>query len=93
MAPFNSGARLVRCFLHYILERRRVPHYTFEVLRTRQRYLDFLAIPDTTLRFNLGLRPAMGLRLMSLAANYAPEVFIRDSQGGSAKKPHTGLAR
>jgi hypothetical protein len=44
------------------------------------------------LRFNLGLRPAMGLRRMSLAANYAAGVFIRDSQGVSAKKPHTGLA-
>jgi hypothetical protein len=69
MAPFNSGARLVRCFLHDILERRRVPHYTFEVLRTRQRYLDFLAMPDATLRVNLGLRPAMRLWRMNLAAN------------------------
>jgi hypothetical protein len=69
MAPFNSGARFVRCFLHDILERRRVPHYTFEVLRTWQRYLDFLAIPDTTLGFNLDLRPAMRPRRQSLAAN------------------------
>jgi hypothetical protein len=70
MAPFRTGSGLVaRPFLHDILERRRVPHYKFEVLRTRQRYLDFLAMPDTTLRFNLGLRPAMRLRRMSLAAN------------------------
>jgi hypothetical protein len=69
-----------RPFLHDILETRRVPHYTFEVLRTRQRYFCFLAIPDTTLRFNLGLRPATRLRRMGLAANYLAGVFIRDSQ-------------
>jgi hypothetical protein len=60
-----------------------VPHYTFEVLRTRQGYFDFLAIPDTTLGSNLGLRPAMRL---SLAANYEAGVFIRDSQDVSSKK-------
>jgi hypothetical protein len=76
----------VHPFLHDILERRRVPHYTFELLRTRQRYFWFLAIPDTTLRFNLGPRPAMKLRRMSLAANYAAGEFIRDSQGVSTKK-------
>jgi hypothetical protein len=38
------------------------------------------------LRFNLGLRPAMGLWRMSLAANYAAGVFIGDSQGVSTKK-------
>jgi len=70
-------------WLHHILKRRRVPHYTFEVLRTRQRYFDFLATPDATLSFDLGLRPAMRL---SLAANYAAGVFIRDSQGVSSKK-------
>jgi hypothetical protein len=71
---------------------RGVPHYAFEVLRTRQRHFCFLAIPDTTLRFNRGLRPAMRLRRMSLAANYAAGVFSRDSQGVSPKKPYTGLA-
>jgi hypothetical protein len=84
MAPFKSGDRLVRCFLHDLLERRRVSHYTLEVLRTRQSYLN--AIPDTTLRFNLGLRQAMKLRRMSLAADQAAGGFICDSQGGS-KKP------
>jgi hypothetical protein len=39
------------------------------LLRTRQRYLDVLAMPDTTLRFKLGmLCPATRLRLMSPAA-------------------------
>jgi len=86
-ASFRLGTGLaVRPFLHDILERRRVPHYTFEVLQTRQRYFCFLAIPDTTLRFNLGLRPAMTLRRMSLAANYVAGVFIRDSQGVSPEK-------
>jgi hypothetical protein len=46
--------------------------------------------PDTTIRFNLGLRPAMRLRRMSLATNYL--VFIRDSQGVSTKKRYIGLA-
>jgi hypothetical protein len=86
MAPFRTGSELiVRSFLHDVLERRRVPHYTFEVHRMRQRYFGFLAVPDTTLRFNLGLRPAMGLRRMSLAANYAAGVLICDSQGVSRK--------
>jgi hypothetical protein len=38
------------------------------------------------LRFNLGLRPAMGLWRMSLAANYLAGVFIGDPQGASTKK-------
>jgi hypothetical protein len=92
-SSFRPGTGLaVRPFLHDILERRRVPHYTFKVLRTRQRYFCFLAIPDMTLRFNLALRPAMRLRRRSSAANYAAGVFIRASQGVSTKKTHTSLA-
>jgi hypothetical protein len=49
--------------------------------RTRQRYFCFLASPETTLRFNLILGPAVRLRLLSLAANYVAVVFICDSQG------------
>src|SRR6266436_2814736 len=65
-ASFRPSTGLaVGPFLHDILERRRVPHYTFKVLRTRQRYFFFLAIPDMTLRFNLAWRPAMRLRRRS----------------------------
>src|SRR5712664_4141120 len=38
------------------------------------------------------LHPAMRLRRRSLTANYAAGVFVRDSQGVSTKKTHTGLA-
>ena len=86
-SSFRPGSGLaVRPFLHDILERRRVPHYTFEVLRARERYFCFLASPDMTLRCNLSLRPAMRLRRRRLAANYAAGVFIRASQGVSTKK-------
>jgi hypothetical protein len=87
-ASFEPGTGFdVRPFLHDILERRRVPHYSFEVLRTRQRYFWFLASPDTTLHFNLILRPAM--RLLSLAANHVALVFICDSQGVPHEKRST----
>jgi hypothetical protein len=87
MAPFRTGSGLVvRPFLHDILERRRVPHYTFEVLWTRQRYSCSLAILNTTLRFNLDLRPAIGLWRINQVANYTAGVFIRDSQGVSHEK-------
>jgi len=59
-------------------------HYVGEVniksrdLAVWQRYFCFPASPDTTLRFNLSLCPAMRL---GLVANYVAAVFICDSQG------------
>jgi hypothetical protein len=64
-------------------------HDTFEVLWTRQRYSCFLAIPDATLRFNLDLRPAIGLWRISHVANDTAGMFIRDSQGTSHEKDRT----
>src|ERR1700729_3326688 len=80
--PVGKGSGLVvRPFLHDILERWRVQHDAFEVLWTRQCYFCLLAIPDATLRFDLDLRPAIGLWRISRVANDTAEAFI--SQGGS----------
>jgi hypothetical protein len=90
MAPSGKSSGFVlRPFVHDILERRRVPHDTFEVLWTRQRYSCFLAIPDATFGFNLDLRPAIGLWRISQVANDMAGVFIRDSQGASHEPNHT----
>jgi hypothetical protein len=60
--PVGKGSGLVvRPFLHDILERWRVQHDAFEELWTRQCYFCLLANPDATLRFDLDLRPAIGL--------------------------------
>jgi hypothetical protein len=89
-SPSRKGSGFVLCpFVHDILKRRRVPHDTFEVLWTRQRYSCFLAIPDATLRFNLDLRPAIGLWRISHVANDTAGMFIRDSQGTSHEKDRT----
>jgi hypothetical protein len=63
------------------------------MLRARQRYFCLLAIPGTTLRFNRGLRPAMGLRRMSLAANHVAGAFFRDSQGVFTKNRETTMPK
>jgi hypothetical protein len=90
MAPCRKSSGFVlRPFVHDILERRRVPHDTFEVLWTRQRYSCFLAIPAATFGFNLDLRPAIGLWRISQVANDMAGVFIRDSQGPSHEPNHT----